>query len=126
MKGATTIPVSVAAGRIFIHGTVSDKDREAINEKLARMAIAAKEDMAFQFVFFQKSGAPRTWSRVYSPENAKEDRAANPLLRDARIDRDKALALYAESITRFGPGEAWIDHDPVEEMSESEMPPMYF
>ncbi len=90
------------------------------------MAIAAREDMAFQFVFFQKSGAPRTWSRVYSPESKKEDRHANPLLTYARIDRDKALALYAECLAKFKPGEAWIDHDPVEEMSEAEMPPMYF
>lgn len=126
LKGATAIPAFVTDGRVFFHGTVSEKDREAINEKLARMATAAQEDMAFQFVFFQKSGAPRTWSRVYSPENEKENRDVNPLLRDARIDRDKALALYAECVTKYGPGEAWIDHDPVEEMSESEMPPMYF
>ncbi len=118
------MPALFKAAKVFFHGTHSDADKASAMALLEK--IAATEEFAFQFVFFQKSGAPRTWSRVYSPESKKGDRHANPLLTYARIDRDKALALYAECMTKYGPGEAWIDHDPVEEMSESEMPPMYF
>jgi hypothetical protein len=120
LDARAALPALVAAKNIFVKGGHSAADLERIVEFLER--VRAVEDFAFQFVFFQKSGAPRTWSCVYSPENKKEGRAANPLLVNARLDRTVALATYAEWAAKAPAGEAWIEHDPVLEADETEMP----
>jgi hypothetical protein len=62
---------------------------------------------------------------VFSPESIANDRQANPRVTAARLDRDRALATFAEYMTRVGQSAPWVDADPVEEWSDDESPPFY-
>lgn len=76
--------------------------------------VAASKEHAGQLVFFQKTGAPLVWSRIFS--------AANPAIKVALDHVDEGLAAYRKCMAEFGPDEMWLEVPPIEEFSADEMP----
>jgi hypothetical protein len=103
MRARATLPGHVAAGAVF-----GDHDPEW----LAR--VAAADEYAFAFVFYQATQAPITWACSLSP--------GNPILEFGTADVDRALLNYARFYERYGTEAAWILAEPVAELDLSEMP----
>jgi hypothetical protein len=76
--------------------------------------VAASEQFAFQWVFFQAESAPITCARVLSP--------GNDIFEKALHDRRLALETYVAYRARFGFDEMWVLEDEVRELSLDEMP----
>lgn len=77
-------------------------------------AVVGCIEFGFQFVFFQATDAPITWSTSLSP--------GNPILEHAAADIDRALLVYRRFMERFGPDAMWVLQEPVEELDVSAMP----
>jgi len=78
---------------------------------LLREIVRSKEYI-FQWIFFQKEGAPNTWGKKLSPEN--------PVVDIANLWRETAIERYKKFRESFGE-DMWILAEPVEELDLSEM-----
>lgn len=103
LRARTLIAAMVAAGRLF-----GDHDPAFMQ------AVAASEEHAFQFVFFQATDAPITWSTAISH--------GNPMLEYAGADIARALLTYRRFMDAFGPDQMWVLQEPVNELDVGEMP----
>ncbi|MCW5695834.1 MAG: PD-(D/E)XK nuclease-like domain-containing protein [Bauldia sp.] len=72
---------------------------------------------AFVFVFWQAEDAPITWAYQLSPEN--------PILTKGQDAIDRAVERFRSFSERFGPDEAWVLAEPINEMDESDLPPWW-
>lgn len=106
MEARATIPKLVADG--CVHG---DHDPAL----LAR--IVAEKRFAFQFVFFQASKAPVTYSVILSPANPIIELAQNHLL--------EAAENYLSYMDTFGPDSIWLMLDQPGELTMDTMPGWY-
>lgn len=79
------------------NGAIHGKDFD----KTLLQKIAASDDFAFGWVFYQADGAPSTWGRKISPKN--------PILIDARDRIDEARRNYQRYMKAFGET-MWIDN----------------
>lgn len=99
----------VMAGQVYaIDGTPYDEDLLS--------QIAAENEYAWQWVWWQAEGAPITYSRVLSPQN--------PMLENGRalINRGKAQFLAFNDM--FG-SDVWVLEEPATELYQEEMPGWY-
>lgn len=95
--------------RLFMQASVfGDVDDEFL------LNVVQAPAYGFQFVFFQATDAPITWSTALSD--------GNPILEHAANDVAGALAVYRTFMNRFGPNTMWILQEPVNELDVSEMP----
>lgn len=106
MEGRAELPRLVAAGKVF---------GEHDPEWLAR--VAASEETAFVFVFYQADSAPIAWGTQLSP--------GNPILEIGRTSADHALWTFADFRKRFGPEAAWVLTDPISELDLNDLPAWY-
>jgi hypothetical protein len=106
MAGRAALPGLVAAGAVF-----GDHDPEW----LAR--VAASEETAFVFVFYQATDAPITWATQLSP--------GNPILDIGRASADLAIHTYRTFVKAFGRERAWVLTEPISELDVSELPAWY-
>ena len=93
---------------------LDDNDRPDRTDFNFLTKCADEKNYAFQWVFFQASSAPVTWSRVLSPKN--------PIAEIARREIDAAVNNYKAFMDRFGPDQMWVLEEDPEELSFEEMP----
>lgn len=103
MAGRAQLPGFVADGKVF---------GEHDPEWLAR--VAASEETAFVFVFYQAAGAPITWATQISP--------GSPVLEYGRSSADQALWTFADFRKRFGSEAAWVLTEPITELDVNDLP----
>lgn len=103
LDARAAIPKLVADG--CVHG---DYDKTLLGR------IATEKRFAFQFVFFQASKAPVTWSKILSPANPIIEHAGNHLL--------EAAEHYLTYMDMFGPNDIWLNLDEPTELTMDEMP----
>lgn len=75
--------------------------------------LAAAKDFAFVWVFWASEGPPLVWSGSVSP--------GNPLLLEARSLVEQARQNFANFRDRFGTDAAWIDFEPLAEITVDDM-----
>lgn len=76
--------------------------------------VAASDEYAFVFVFWQADAAPITWACSLS--------SGNPILDAARRDIELALERYRDFEKRFGLDQPWILVHPVQELDQADLP----
>lgn len=106
LEGRGHLAKLVAAG--FVHGA-TDPDLLALLQR-----IAAEKSYAFQFVFFQASKAPVTYSVILSP--------ANPMVELAQQHLQEAAENYLNYMNTFGAKTIWLMLDEPRELMIDEMP----
>lgn len=80
-------------------------------------ALATNERYGWQWVFWQKSRAPITWSRILSPGNPIFDIAARSIERGVRN--------YVDYMQRFGPHQMWLEDEEPGELYVEDLPPYF-
>lgn len=76
--------------------------------------LSKAEAVAWQWIFFSNSGAPKTHSMVLSP--------GSQFLSEGRDIVARGLANYREWMKRKGPNEMWVEPKPVHEAEFERMP----
>lgn len=79
--------------------------------------LAAEENFAMSFVFFQSSGAPISWGTTIS--------RANPIVDLARGDIAKAIETFREFMASYGPDRPWFLTEPLAELDINDLPPWH-
>lgn len=106
MEGRAALPGLVAEGRVY-----GDHDPEW----LAR--VAASEETAFVFVFYQADSAPIAWGTQLSP--------GSPILEIGRTSADLALHTFRTFTKTFGTETAWVLTEPITELAIEDLPGWY-
>ncbi|WP_245501729.1 PD-(D/E)XK nuclease-like domain-containing protein [Mesorhizobium sp. M2A.F.Ca.ET.039.01.1.1] len=104
LEARKLIPDMIRAGAVF--GTDEPEPR------WLDMVLAAR-DFAFVWVFWASDGPPLVWSGSVSP--------TNPLLDDARSFVEQARRNFVNFRDRFGTGAAWIEYEPLAEITPEDM-----
>lgn len=80
--------------------------------------LAAQDEWAFVWIFYQSEGAPLTWGTTLSPGNGLFDYAT------ASIER--AEENYRAFLDRFGLGQPWVLAEPLSEIDINDIPAWSF
>ena len=110
INGAMRMRDAIREGCIYHHG--SGPREKADLDVVARLVQA--ETLAWQWVFYAKSGPPRVHSMVLSP--------GNELLKEGFGIVERGVAAYREWMEKKGPGEIWTEPTPVHELEFERMP----
>lgn len=104
MRGRKRFSGMLASGQV--HGTV-DMDW------LAKVCATPPAELGWQWIFYQRNGAPEVASKKLSPKN--------PLLTSAHEAVDEALFRYARALQELGTDKPWRKHVQVTELTEDEL-----
>lgn len=108
LDGLHLVPGAIRAGVIHCHGEVVD------DIWLSRF-LDPKLRFGWQWVFFQKLGAPLVHSITVSPQN--------PLVAsEGREIVERGLANYRQFMEEFGPNEPWVTAEEPREAMMEDMP----
>jgi hypothetical protein len=106
LEAAALVPKAIKDNAIQLHSG-------SMPSALMLERYAEAKHVAWQWVFFQSTGAPLTFSYYLSP--------GNPLLQEGRGIVDRALAAYVDNMRKYKPGEQWLMIERPEELSIEEM-----
>lgn len=110
--------VQAAKKMILAHGPDAVFGDAPPNEWLIDFAKAPAGD--FWWLFVQSKGAPVISART-CPRSVKRDHS--DIWQDAGFQIEYARKLYLENMQMFGPGQAWIDTQPVHRSTDDDFPP---
>lgn len=82
---------------------------------LKKVAETNMLDVGWQWVFYQREGAPEVWSKQMTPS------PRNPIWVRAQQDVDEAILRYQQAFAEFGPDKPWVIHEPVSELTDDEL-----
>lgn len=100
--------------RLFNRFFMSNQVYGAVDmEWLAKVCDTPAAHLGWQWIFYQRNGAPEVGSKILSPKNPILDRANEAV--------DEALFRYARALQEFGPDKPWHQHLQVSELTEDEL-----
>lgn len=106
LEGREHVGRFVAEGKVF-----GDVDAAFLD------ALAAASDWAFVWIFWASEGPPLVWTSQFSP--------TNPLLDDPRAAVEQARRNFANYRARFGTDAAWIEYEPLRELTVEDFETAY-
>lgn len=110
LEARALVPGFINAGAIDVFG--DHRPTDAYLE-----ALAAAPNFAFVWIFWASDGPPLVWSGSVSP--------GNPLLADAHSLVERARRNFVSFRDRFGTEAAWIDFEPLAEITPDDFEAAY-